>query len=110
MTEDLFLSIKENNLDKLKMLLTEDNKNLVDHNGNSLLMYAILHQNNPIIHFLLEKNVDIDKTNFYGSNALIMSLYKNIEITQKLLALNANSELINTSILPTEYQNLFKNK
>jgi ankyrin repeat protein len=108
MKEKLFLSIKEGNLDALKSLLTQENKNSIDHNGNTLLMYAVLHEQDTIIHFLLEQKVDINKNNFYGSNALIMSLYKNIEVTQKLLALNANKECINQSVLPMEYQQLFK--
>lgn len=110
MSAQLFNLVKINQLEELKLLITEENKNSIDSYGNTLLMYAIQENKESIVDFLLEQKVNLNQYNFYGSNALISSINKNLGITLKLLKLNVELENISYNHLQDDFKLAILNK
>lgn len=66
--------VKRNEIEKLKDCIKSGNKFAVDNNGNTLLMLAVIYDQEDLAKALVESNIDVNQTDKNGNTALMLAL------------------------------------
>ncbi|QIL80193.1 ankyrin repeat domain-containing protein [Diaphorobacter sp. HDW4A] len=84
--EEMFEFIYSKNLSNLESALAKCNPNLVSEDGESLLIYAVMMENNDAVDLLLKHGANTYTTNFLGDNALHLAVKKGFFNIVKIIA------------------------
>ncbi|MBW1297386.1 ankyrin repeat domain-containing protein, partial [Aquimarina litoralis] len=103
-TKTIFKYACEGNLKKVDSLLKTTSINALSKNQSNLLHFAAYCNQEEVFNFLLEKGIDINVKNKYDDTPLMYAvLRRNVKMTEKLIANNANVNTVNKDNLTPLY-------
>ena len=99
----------------LNYAIADDNQDLLTSVGNTLeakfgksifngdpFFWAIHYENIPAVHYLLEKNIDVNQQNVHGNYLHLAVRMKNLEIVRLILDHGAKTDIMHYSTTPLQ--------